>query len=117
MHTTSGRYSRLWLVSIIFISVWHDIQLRMLYWGWLIAMLMIPELISIRLLCTPKVYFIRIKIRKLLGPWHLHLCAFGSVLNILMLMVANLIGFSVGVDGISEMITKLFRGEGIIFLE
>lgn len=60
------------------ISVWHDIQLRMLYWGWLIALFILPEIIAIKVFCTTRM-------RKLLGDWHLHLCAVGAVMNIFMM--------------------------------
>jgi hypothetical protein len=41
--------------------------------------------------------------RKALGKFYLHLCAIGGTLNIMMMMVANLVGFAVGVDGVLEM--------------
>lgn len=51
--------------------------------------------------------------RRLFGKWHLHICASGAVLNIFMMMTANLIGFAVGVDGMKEMMGQLFRLDGI----
>ena len=41
--------------------------------------------------------------RKALGDFHLHLCAIGGALNIMMMMAANLVGFAVGVEGVMEM--------------
>ena len=28
-----------------FVAVWHDIELRLLIWGWLIALFILPEII------------------------------------------------------------------------
>lgn len=35
--------------------------------------------------------------------WYRHLAAFGGVLNVLMMMTANLIGFAIGTEGMSYM--------------
>jgi D-alanyl-lipoteichoic acid acyltransferase DltB (MBOAT superfamily) len=41
----------------------------------------------------------------------------GAVGNILMMMIANLVGFSVGLDGVKEMLTKIFgTANGLSFL-
>ena len=45
--------------------------------------------------------------RKTLGDWHLHLCAYGGTLNIMMMMLANLVGFAVGVDGVLELTSQM----------
>jgi len=39
--------------------------------------------------------------------WYRHVCAVGGVFNILTMLIANLIGFVVGTDGISYMIGRL----------
>lgn len=39
--------------------------------------------------------------------WYRHVCAVGGVLNILMMLAANLVGFVIGTDGISYMIGQL----------
>jgi hypothetical protein len=48
----------------------------------------------------------------MLGFFYIHFCAFGSVLNILLLMFANLVGFALGIAGITEMLNNLFRRQG-----
>jgi hypothetical protein len=40
-------------------------------------------------------------------PWYRHVCAIGGVLNILMMMTANLVGFVIGVHGIKHLIQQL----------
>lgn len=50
-------------------------------------------------------------------PWFRHVGAIGGVLNILMMMTANLVGFVIGIDGMKYMIEQIFgSSEGIQFL-
>jgi D-alanyl-lipoteichoic acid acyltransferase DltB (MBOAT superfamily) len=44
-----------------FVAVWHDIQLRLLYWGWLIALFILPEIACTRLFCTSKVLHCKLR--------------------------------------------------------
>jgi hypothetical protein len=49
--------------------------------------------------------------------WWRHLCAAGAVLNILMLMIANLVGFVVGVDGTRLLLERLLgTWDGVQFM-
>jgi D-alanyl-lipoteichoic acid acyltransferase DltB (MBOAT superfamily) len=41
-------------------------------------------------------------------PWYRHVCAIGAVLNILLMMFANLVGFVIGTDGVQFFVTQLF---------
>lgn len=50
--------------------------------------------------------------RKALGDYHLHICALGGTLNILMMMTANLVGFAVGVEGLIEMSKQILQPKG-----
>lgn len=93
-------------VTFTFVAVWHDIQLNLLAWGWLIVLFILPEIVCTRIFC-------RERWRSMLGNFHIHLCAFGALLNILMMMLANLVGFAVGLDGAKEMVTRIIHGEGI----
>ena len=79
-----------------FVAVWHDIELRLLIWGWLIALFILPELL---LSSLAKKYISR---HEELYRW---LCAFGAALNIYTMIFANLIGFC---DGATAVIFKLF---------
>lgn len=40
-------------------------------------------------------------------PWYRHVCAIGAVLNMLMMMTANLVGFVIGTDGIRFFVDEL----------
>lgn len=92
-----------------FVALWHDIQLKMLMWGWLVPLFILPELLAKRIFCTSSM-------RAYFGNFHLHLCALGAVLNLFMMMTANLVGFAVGVDGVLEMINGMYSSGGIVFI-
>ena len=50
-------------------------------------------------------------------PWYRHVCAAGAVVNILMMMTANLVGFVVGLDGVKELWQSIVRDwNGILTL-
>ncbi|KAG2185158.1 hypothetical protein INT44_001948 [Umbelopsis vinacea] len=97
----------MWIV-FTFVALWHDIQLNLLAWGWLICLFLVPEIA-----CTT------IFSQKRWGSWpyYRHLCALGAVGNILMMMIANLVGFCVGLDGMADLLSQIFTTfDGLIFL-
>lgn len=83
------------LIVFTFVAIWHDIQLRLLIWGWMVVFFVLPE-VTAGLIFPRKVWGSH-KIYR-------HLCAVGGVANIWMMMIANLVGFAVGVDGIRQML-------------
>lgn len=89
-------------LTFTFVAMWHDIELKLLAWGWLIVLFILPELVALQYFCTPAM-------RKLFGDWHLQICAFGGLLSIWMMMAANLVGFAVGLDGMMEMLARLLK--------
>jgi len=91
-----------------FVALWHDLSFKLLAWGWLVSLFILPELIAQYLLPQRKY-----------GDqwWYRHICALGGVLNILMMMAANLVGFVIGTDGIKYLLSQLFgTWEGVRFL-
>ncbi|KAI8921623.1 MBOAT, membrane-bound O-acyltransferase family-domain-containing protein [Entophlyctis helioformis] len=91
------------LVTFTFVAVWHDIELRLLAWGWLIAAFIVPEILATRFFCTDAW-------RQALGPFHIHLCAVGAVLNIMLMMFANIVGFVIGdLSGFKEIARELYK--------
>ncbi|KAM3448869.1 hypothetical protein MY3296_007413 [Beauveria thailandica] len=84
-----------------FVALWHDIQLRLLIWGWLIVLFMLPEFTAAALF--PK--------RKWEGrpTEYRMLCCFGAIFNVLMMITANLVGFAVGLDGLKSIITSILH--------
>lgn len=84
------------LTIFTFVAIWHDIQLRLLVWGWLITLFVLPELVATLLFpakkwaSAPETYRV--------------LCGIGAVFNILMMMCANLVGFALGLDGLKGLV-------------
>ncbi|KAH3672698.1 hypothetical protein WICMUC_004104 [Wickerhamomyces mucosus] len=94
------------LAVFTFVAIWHDIELKLLVWGWLIVLFLIPE------------YFLSGYFRKNHSEkwWYRHLCAAGGVLNIWLMMIANLYGFCLGHSGTSSFLKEIFGTiEGLKF--
>jgi D-alanyl-lipoteichoic acid acyltransferase DltB (MBOAT superfamily) len=45
----------MWVV-FTFVALWHDIELRLLAWGWLICLFLLPEIVGSRLFTFKKVH-------------------------------------------------------------
>ncbi|CAN3355578.1 membrane-bound O-acyltransferase Gup1p [Diutina catenulata] len=86
------------LLVFSFVAIWHDIELKLLIWGWLIVLFLLPELAA-------TTYFARYRDEW----WYRHVCALGSTVNIWMMMIANLFGFCLGKDGTIKMLHELFQ--------
>lgn len=90
---------RNFLMVFTFVALWHDINLRLLMWGWLVTLFVLPEALGGMLFpahrwrSRPTMYRV--------------LCGIGSVGNVLMMMVANLVGFALGLDGLKDLLAGL----------
>ncbi|KAE8831329.1 hypothetical protein HRS9122_08919 [Pyrenophora teres f. teres] len=85
-----------YLAVFTFIAIWHDIQLRLLMWGWLVTLFVLPEIIAS--------YVFPARKWKDSPDAYRWLCGVGAVGEILMLMTANLVGFALGVDGLKDLV-------------
>ncbi|KAJ9110167.1 hypothetical protein QFC20_003019 [Naganishia adeliensis] len=81
-----------------FVALWHDLSFRLLAWGWLVSLFILPEIIGRKMLPVSKYGH---------ATWYRHLCALGAVLNNLLMMIANLVGFVLGADGVRYMLQQL----------
>lgn len=98
-----------YLAVFTFVALWHDIQLRLLMWGWLVTLFVLPEIIASLLLP-------RRKWRDRQNAYRI-ICGIGAVGNILMMMVANLVGFALGLDGLEGLAKGIVRSySGLAFL-
>ncbi|WVQ81401.1 hypothetical protein IAT38_003525 [Cryptococcus sp. DSM 104549] len=86
------------LLVFTFVALWHDLSFRLLAWGWLVSLFVVPE-ITARKLFTAEKYGDH--------PMYRHVCAAGGVVNILLMMSANLVGFVLGVDGTKHLVSEL----------
>lgn len=99
--STKGRWGTVraignMLAVFTFVALWHDIQLRLLIWGWLVTLFVLPEVLA-------GFAFPKKKWQNRPTAYRL-LCGVGAVGNILMMMAANLVGFAIGVDGLQGLI-------------
>lgn len=90
-----------YMIVFTFVALWHDISLNLLIWGWLIVFFMLPEVIA-------GMIFPRKKWENNLTAYRV-LCGFGAVGNLMLMMMANLVGFAVGVDGLKSIIHGIFK--------
>jgi len=95
-------------VVFTFVAIWHEPTLlhllreeqRLLVWGWLLALFVVPELAAERFCSLPR--------------WKAwldehptaarHMRAFGGACSIQMLIIANLVGYSYGLKGASYLL-------------
>ncbi|KAH6900637.1 MBOAT, membrane-bound O-acyltransferase family-domain-containing protein [Thelonectria olida] len=88
-----------YLLVFTFVALWHDIKLRLLIWGWLIVLFMLPE-------WTAGALFPQRKWENNPTAYRMICCA-GSVANVLMMISANLVGFAVGLDGLQTIVHSI----------
>ncbi len=103
-----GRNSGIWSYFVVFgfVAAWHDFTIRMLIWSCFIPLIMLPELLSIKYLKP------RLK-AKFSSTFYSNICALGYSINIFLMLIGNLIGFSVGANGIKELINRMFENNNI----
>ncbi|EER04010.1 Glycerol uptake protein, putative [Perkinsus marinus ATCC 50983] len=101
---TKYKFLNIWVV-FTFVAVWHELQLQMLQWAWAVCAMMIPEII-VSLTIQKQDWAIPLRH----SPWYKYLCALGAAMNILLLMSANLIGFSYGSNGLHIVMNSIKKG-------
>lgn len=73
-------------------------------WGWLVTLFVLPEVVA--------GWAFPAKRWRERPDAYRYLCGVGAVGEILMLMVANLVGFALGVDGLKELVAGIFGSWG-----
>lgn len=104
-----GRRTSNWNIFPIFafVAIWHDLNWQLMAWGCLIPLIILPEILAN---WTAK--------RLRMSRWknYREICALAAALNIFLMMIGNLVGFSVGVTGAKLMIAKIFGNGGFWFV-
>ncbi|CAI7658081.1 unnamed protein product [Penicillium glandicola] len=90
---------RNFLLVFTFVALWHDINLRLLMWGWLVTLFVLPEVLG-------GILFPAYRWRSRPNTYRV-LCGIGSVGNVLMMIIANLVGFALGLDGLKDLLAGL----------
>jgi D-alanyl-lipoteichoic acid acyltransferase DltB (MBOAT superfamily) len=106
--TTSAAYStliRLRNVFIVFgfVAFWHDRTLQLMTWGIFIALSFAPELFVLYIINSSS----RSKLLRTKWYWR-HIRALGATFNILLMVVGNLIGYSIGINGTFAALDSVF---------
>jgi len=95
------------ILVFTFVALWHDLTFHLLAWGWLVSLFILPELLATHLI--PASRFGK-------NIWYRHVAAVGAVMNIVLMMAANLVGFVIGTDGIRFFVDELFgTSQGLRF--
>ncbi|KAI8446614.1 MBOAT, membrane-bound O-acyltransferase family-domain-containing protein [Phakopsora pachyrhizi] len=96
------------ILVFTFVALWHDLSFTLLTWGWLISFFVLPEIIA-------RKFFEKSHLR---NEWYFrYIIGFGGCFNILTMMSANLIGFSLGLDGVNLMWSQFLGSfSGFLFL-
>ncbi|PYH85051.1 glycerol:H+ symporter [Aspergillus uvarum CBS 121591] len=97
------------LIVFTFVALWHDINLRLLMWGWLITLFVLPEVIGGLLFPASRWRSRPTAYRVITGV--------GAVANVLLMMVANLVGFALGIDGLKGLVASILGSwAGIVYI-
>jgi D-alanyl-lipoteichoic acid acyltransferase DltB (MBOAT superfamily) len=94
------RAANVWVI-FTFVAVWHDLELRLLGWAWLMALLFTPELavkwLGAQPWCIPNKA----------GRVFRCAAAAAAAVNILLLIAANMVGFVLGLDGVLPFLQQV----------
>ena len=98
------RWRNLWLIFTL-VALWHEVEWRLLAWGWLIALFVAPEIGASALAARNPA---------LRRAWYYrHLVAAGGAANIALLCAANLVGFGeAGAGGVAASLHSMATPAG-----
>ena len=102
MGGTKFRFLVIWPI-FLFVAIWHDLEWRLISWAWIICAAFLPELLVKKLASASVFDKIRDK-----GVYTAIAALFAAV-NCAGLMAANMVGFVVGVDGMSDLFRQLLE--------
>lgn len=87
------------LVVFTFVALWHDLSFTLLTWGWLVSLVVLPEVIASHLFPREKYGGKR---------WYRHAVALGGLGNVLGMTSVNLVGFVIGVEGMWSVLRGIW---------
>ncbi|KRX04362.1 hypothetical protein PPERSA_05623 [Pseudocohnilembus persalinus] len=97
----------IWVV-FTFVAFWHDINISLMVWAWVICLSLIPEIIV-------KAYFNQKKFDYIWGQyWFIFLCLLTGSFYITLMILANMIGFASGVQGTGGILDRLQTIDGFL---
>jgi protein-cysteine N-palmitoyltransferase HHAT len=101
----------------IFIAVWHDIELRLLWWALIMCVCFIPEVVMLMVISRPQFKWLRMK------PYYRYIRAAGGAVGMFVLITANLVGYGTGTRNVGKGLSEAFSFKtirdficGLVFL-
>ena len=98
----------LWII-FSFVALWHDLKINLLIWGWFISFFFVPEILVKNYFKKDNMKFINNKF--LFRVIKYIFCSF----YIMLMVIANLIGFGMENEGAYFIIKKIFKISPSIF--
>ena len=99
-----NRLLNVWVI-FTFVAVWHEINVRLIGWGWVMALFLGPEIVAQKIAAGEWAQRSRSKV------WYRELAAAAATVNIIVLIFGNLIGFQIGIDGARAFLSDIFGRE------
>eukprot|EP00775_Hariotina_reticulata_P014162 gene14162-14303_t len=96
----SWRLLNVWVI-FTFVAIWHDLEIKLLGWAWLMALFVTPEMmvkwVGSQTWC----------IQNKQGRLFRYAACAAAACNILLLIAANMVGFVLGPDGIKPFLQQV----------
>jgi protein-cysteine N-palmitoyltransferase HHAT len=104
-----GRETSNWNIFpiFVFVAIWHDVNWQLLAWGCLVPLIILPEILA---------NFVSKRFRLYELKNYRAVCAMAAALNIFLMMLCNLVGFSVGLEGAKLMLNQVVGNGGFWFV-
>jgi D-alanyl-lipoteichoic acid acyltransferase DltB (MBOAT superfamily) len=94
----------------IFVALWHDVEVRLLGWAGLMIVAFLPELLVKREFARSRWDWVRTGHETMLGA----IKGIAATVTISSLMIGNMVGFVVGLDGMDAFLRQLFASPVLI---
>lgn len=91
----------------VFIAVWHDIELRLLWWAMIMCVCFIPEVLVGLFMSRPQMKWLRAK------PYYRYLRALGGAAGMFVLITANLVGYGTGTRNVGKGLAEVLTWETV----
>ena len=107
-----GRRYRAATVFLVFnfVAVWHALDWRLLHWAWAVCAILLPEL-------AVAWAFSGGRFLALQGKWYYRsLCTLCGLCNVYLLIAANLVGFTFGLEGLRVVAVALWQNLSLAFV-
>jgi len=93
-----------------FVALWHDLSLNLLAWGWGMCIFIMPEVLVKR-------YFNQKKFENFRNTYlYFYLSVFAGGFYVILMIIANLVGFSFGIAGLEIAMQNLSSFEGTLMV-